>query len=118
MHWAEANVAQPNLVKEDVAALGITLAGELAEEAEAAEAEPDLFAVLPENWEAVRLFERCCRQWRYKNGDELVSLDVTAVVSVLNLYQLPPEQQLERLDQVQLIEYGALLVIKNSPNKR
>lgn len=47
-----------------------------------------------------------------------MGLDVTAITSVLSLSQLPPEQQLERLDQVQLIEYGALLVMKNSPKER
>nr|WP_255200391.1 DUF1799 domain-containing protein [Halomonas titanicae] len=90
----------------------------MAEEAEEKAAKPDLFEVLPENWEAVRLFERCCHQWRYKGLDEVMGLDVTAITSVLSLSQLSPEQQLERLDQVQLIEYGALLVMKNSPKER
>jgi len=84
------------------------LDGELAEEAEAAEAEPDLFDVLPENWDAVEIFLRCCYQWRYRAMDGArEALDVQAVISVISLYQLPPEQQLERLDQVQLIELGA-----------
>ncbi|UXZ55831.1 DUF1799 domain-containing protein [Halomonas sp. 7T] len=97
------------MVKDDLAALGITLGGELAEEAEAAAAEPDLFEVLPENWEAVQIFLRCCYQWRYRAMDgQREALDVKAVISVINLYQLPPEQQLERLDQVQLIETGAI----------
>lgn len=36
------------------------------------------------------------------------ALDVQAVISVISLYQLPPAEQLERLDQVQLIELGAI----------
>jgi len=88
--------------------LGVTLGGELAEEAEAAEAEPDLFEVLPENWDAVQIFLRCCYQWRYRAMDGArEALDVQAVISVISLYQLPPAEQLERLDQVQLIELGA-----------
>tara|TARA_R110000796_G_scaffold13382_6_gene43228 strand:+ start:5260 stop:5412 length:153 start_codon:yes stop_codon:yes gene_type:complete len=43
-------------------------------------------------------------------------LDVKAVISVLSLYRLPPEQQLERLDQVQLIERGALSVMNQTRN--
>lgn len=92
--------------------MGITLGGELAEEAEAAEAEPDQFAVLPENWEAVQIFLRCCRQWLSRGMEgKREGLDVQAVVSVISLYQLPPAEQLERLDQVQLIELGALSVM-------
>ncbi|OWV30192.1 DUF1799 domain-containing protein [Halomonas campaniensis] len=117
MHWAEASTAQPNLVKEDVAALGITLAGELAEEAEAAAAEPDQFEVLPENWDALEIFLRCCRQWLFRGMDgHREALDLQAIISVLSLYQLPPEQQLERLDQVQLIERGALSVMNQPRN--
>jgi len=44
------------------------------------------------------------------------ALDVQAVVSVISLCQLPPEQQLERLDQVQLIELGALSVMNQPRN--
>jgi len=104
------------LVKDDLAALGITLGGELAEEAEAFDAEPDVFEVLPENWQAVETFQRCCRQWRFAGMGGAVGLDVQAVISVINLYQLPPEQQLERLDQVQLIERGALSVMNEPRN--
>ncbi|WP_372373236.1 DUF1799 domain-containing protein [Vreelandella venusta] len=104
------------MVAEDVAALGITLAGELAEEAEEAAAEPDQFAVLPENWDALQIFLRCCRQWLFRGMEgKREALDVQAVVSVISLYQLPPAEQLERLDQVQLIELGALSVM-NSRN--
>lgn len=103
-------------MKDDLAALGISLGGELAEEVEAAEAEPDLFDVLPENWQAVQTFERCARQWRYKGLGELTGLDVQAVISVISLYQLPPAEQLERLDQVQLIERGALSVMNDPRN--
>ena len=102
------------MVKDDLAALGITLAGELSKEAEEA-AQPDLLAVLPENWEAVQIFMRCCRQWVFRGMEgHREGLDVKAIISVLSLYQLPSEQQLERLDQVQLIERGALLVM-NQP---
>lgn len=79
-----------------------------------AEAEPDQFAVLPENWEAVQTFLRCSRQWRYAGMGGVVGLDLTAITSVLSLYELPPAQQLEHLDQVQLIERGALSVINQS----
>lgn len=99
-----------------MAALGITLAGDLAEEAEAAQAEPDLFDVLPENWVAVEIFQRCSRQWRFSGMGGPVGLDVTAITSVLTLYQLPPAEQLERLDQVQLIERGALSVMNQPRN--
>ncbi|MGP5324930.1 DUF1799 domain-containing protein [Vreelandella titanicae] len=96
------------MVKDDLAALGITLAGELAEEAESAAAEPDQFDVLPENWDAVQIFLRCSCQWRYRGDGQREALDVQAVISVISLYQLPPAEQLERLDQVQLIELGAI----------
>lgn len=43
-----------------------------------------------------------------------MGLDLTAITSVLSLYGLPPAQQLEHLDQVQLIERGALSVINQS----
>ncbi len=43
-------------------------------------------------------------------------LDVQAVISVIALYQLPPPEQLERLDQVQLIERGALSVMNEPRN--
>jgi len=103
------------LVKDDLSALGITLAGELAEEAEEEAAAPDLFDVLPENWEAVQTFQRCSRQWVFKGMEgQREALDVKAIISVISLYQLPPAEQLERLDQVQLIEYGALSVM-NKP---
>lgn len=105
------------MVKEDLAALGITLGGELAEEAEAAEAEPDLFEVLPENWQALETFLRCSRQWLCRGMEgHREGLDVQAIISVISLYQLPPEQQLERLDQVQLIERGALSVMNQPRN--
>ncbi|AQU83252.1 MULTISPECIES: DUF1799 domain-containing protein [unclassified Halomonas] len=104
------------MVKADIAALGITLAGELAEEAEEEEAAPGQFEVLPENWEAVQVFERCSRQWRYKGLDEVIGLDLTPVISVLSLYELTPAEGLERLDQVQLIERGALSVMKQPRN--
>ncbi|WP_237673578.1 DUF1799 domain-containing protein [Vreelandella profundi] len=96
--------------------MGITLGGELAEEAEEAQAEPDLFAVLPENWQAVETFQRCSRQWRFSGMGGPVGLDVQAVISVLSLYRLPPAEQLERLDQVQLIERGALSVMNQPRN--
>lgn len=100
------------MVKEDLSALGITLAGELAEEAEEAAAEPDLFEVLPENWEAVEIFQLCCRNWIFKGmGGDREGLDVTAIVSVLSLYELPPAEKRKRLHQVQLIELGALSVM-------
>lgn len=102
------------MVKDDLAALGITLAGELAE---AAAAEPDHFDVLPENWDAVQIFLRCCRQWLFRGMEgQREALDVQAVISVISLYQLPPAEQLERLDQVQLIERGALSVMNQSRN--
>ncbi|GGW23625.1 DUF1799 domain-containing protein [Vreelandella hamiltonii] len=106
---------QPNLVTDDLAALGITLGGELAEEAEAAAAEPDFFEVLPENWDAVQLFQRCGRQWRYKGLDEVEGLDLTPLISLLSIYRLPQETMIERIDQVQLIELGALQVMKKKP---
>lgn len=40
-----------------------------------------------------------------------VGLDVTAITSVLNLCPIAPADQLTRLDQVQLIERGALAVL-------
>lgn len=105
------------MIKEDLAALGITLGGELAEEAEAVEAEPELFEVLPENWQAVETFIRCSRQWRFRGMEgRHEGLDVQAIISVISLYQLPPEQQLERLDQVQIIELGALSVMNKPRN--
>ncbi|WP_447929167.1 DUF1799 domain-containing protein [Vreelandella sp. EE27] len=88
----------------------------MAEEVEAAEAEPDLFEVLPENWQAVQAFQRCSRQWRYAGMGGPTGLDVQAVISVIALYQLPPPEQLERLDQVQLIERGALSVMNEPRN--
>ncbi|WNL39821.1 DUF1799 domain-containing protein [Halomonas sp. PAMB 3232] len=109
-------MAQPNLVADDLAALGITLGGELAEEAEAAEAEPDLFEVLPENWQAVETFQRCSRQWRFAGMGGATGLEVPAILSVIALYQLAPKEQLERLDQVQLIERGALSVMNEPRN--
>ncbi|NVF16224.1 DUF1799 domain-containing protein [Vreelandella maris] len=116
-YWAEASIGHPNLVKEDLAALGISLGGELAEEAEAENAEPDVFDVLPENWQAVETFLRCSRQWLFRGMEGCrEGLDVKAVISVLSLYRLPPEQQLERLDQVQLIERGALSVMNQTRN--
>tara|TARA_R110000851_G_scaffold225432_1_gene378275 strand:- start:141 stop:434 length:294 start_codon:yes stop_codon:yes gene_type:complete len=97
--------------------LGITLGGELAEEAEAEEAEPDVFDVLPENWPAVETFLRCSRQWLFRGMEgQREALDVQAIISVLSLYPLAPEQQLERLDQVQLIERGALSVMSQPRN--
>nr|WP_276316041.1 DUF1799 domain-containing protein [Halomonas titanicae] len=96
--------------------MGITLAGELAEESEE-EVESDLFEVLPENWEAVKVFIRCCRQWVFRGMEgHREGLDVQAVISVISLYQLDPAEQLERLDQVQLIERGALLVMNQPRN--
>tara|TARA_R110001606_G_scaffold212691_1_gene360445 strand:- start:7937 stop:8089 length:153 start_codon:yes stop_codon:yes gene_type:complete len=44
------------------------------------------------------------------------ALDVQAVISVISLYQLPTAEQLERLDQVQLIERGALSVMNQPRN--
>ncbi len=97
--------------------MGITLGGELAEEAEAEEAEPDVFDVLPENWPAVETFLRCSRQWLFRGMEgQREALDVQAIISVLSLYPLAPEQQLERLDQVQLIERGALSVMSQPRN--
>ncbi|SDJ24139.1 Phage related hypothetical protein [Vreelandella titanicae] len=105
------------MVKEDLAALGITLGGELAEAAEAAAAEPDHFEVLPENWDAVQIFLRCCRQWLFRGMDgHREALDVQAVISIISLFHLTPKQQLERLDQVQLIERGALSVMNQPRN--
>jgi hypothetical protein len=105
------------LVKEDLAALGITLGGELAEEAEAEAEEPDVFEVLPENWQALETFLRCSRQWLFRGMEgHREGLDVQAIISVLSLYELPPAEKLERLDQVQLIERGALSVINQPRN--
>ncbi|WP_430886850.1 DUF1799 domain-containing protein [Halomonas llamarensis] len=64
--------------------------------------------MLPENWEAIQTFQRCSRQWRYSGMGGPVGLDVQAIISVLSLYPLSPADQLERLDQVQLIERGAI----------
>ncbi|SJN13705.1 hypothetical protein CZ787_11470 [Halomonas citrativorans] len=94
------------------------MGGELAEEVEAANAAPDQFDVLPENWDAVETFQRCSRQWRFAGMGGPTGLDVQAVISVISLYQLPPAEQLERLDQVQLIERGALSVMNDPATKR
>ncbi|SJN09861.1 hypothetical protein CZ787_02415 [Halomonas citrativorans] len=72
--------------------------------------------MLPENWDAVQIFLRCSRQWRFAGMGGPTGLDVQAVISVISLYRLPPEQQLERLDQVQLIERGALSVMNEPRN--
>lgn len=70
--------------------------------------------MLPENWQAVETFQRVSRQWRYAGMGGPCGLDVQAVISVISLYQLPPAEQLERLDQVQLIERGALIAMKDA----
>ncbi|MGP9851218.1 DUF1799 domain-containing protein [Halomonas sp. 111] len=88
----------------------------MAEEAKTEGAEPDLFDVLPENWEAVQTFQRCSRQWRFAGMGGPTGLDVQAVISVISLYQLPPAERLEQLDQVQLIERGALSVMNQPRN--
>ncbi len=73
--------------------------------------------MLPENWQAVETFQRCCRQWRFAGMGGPVGLELHAVLSVISLYQLTPDEQLAQLDQVQLIERGALSVM-NQPAKR
>lgn len=92
------------------------MGGELAEEVEAANAAPELFEVLPENWQAVETFQRCSRQWRYAGMGGPTGIDVQAIAAVIAMYQLPPAEQLERLDQVQLIERGALSVMNEPSN--
>lgn len=73
--------------------------------------------MLPENWEAVEVFQYCCRNWIFKGiGGEREGLDVTAIVSVLSLYELPPAGKRKRLNQVQLIELGALNVMNQPRN--
>ncbi|WP_254631435.1 DUF1799 domain-containing protein [Vreelandella titanicae] len=60
---------------------------------------------------------RCCRQWLFRGMEgQREALDVQAVVSIISLFHLTPKQQLERLDQVQLIERGALSVMNQPRN--
>lgn len=67
------------------------------------------FEVEPCNWQAFDVFRRVHTQWRtagYVGGLAVTGLDYNVVLGILDRMRLPPEEQLNLLDKVQLIEIG------------
>ncbi|MDO0944660.1 DUF1799 domain-containing protein [Chromohalobacter israelensis] len=98
--WA----AGPETLSDDLAALGIQVADELRT--------PSTCPVLPENWDALELFLACQTQWRQAPMGGATGLDYTAVRAVMEMHQVAPGDQRERLCQIRRIEQGALQAMK------
>mgnify|MGYP000008486995 CR=1 FL=1 len=94
---------KPDRVSADLAAFG------LAEEEPQA---PEAFQVLPENWPAFELFMACQQDWNYTPMGMVLGLDKAALLATMQMYQIPPEDQKERLNQIMLIVRGALEVLR------
>ena len=65
------------------------------------------FEVWPENWDALLMFLKLRSQWRVSPMGQLIGLDYTAVLAVINFEESTDKNQL--FDDVQKIESGALL---------
>ena len=69
------------------------------------EPEPDVFDMHPEAEKAIRLFLRCCTQWRVSDGQR-IGLDYGVVLSLLSLDQEPNPGEV--LEDLQVMEDAAL----------
>ncbi|WP_268249108.1 DUF1799 domain-containing protein [Salinicola rhizosphaerae] len=72
------------------------------------ESSTDEFEVLPENWVALELFLDCSTQWRQAPMGGLTGLDYSAVYVVMQIHAVPPDEGRDRLQQIRLLERGAL----------
>lgn len=69
--------------------------------------------VWPENWQAVRLFDAIRTQWRCGPGGA-VGLDYTVLGRVERDLRIPRRERRHLLENLQVMEYEALLVFSES----
>ncbi len=73
------------------------------------------FIVWPENWPALALFLACRTQWHYAPMGQRIGLDYCQVEAAMNMQGKTWTERPTLFDELQLIEYGALGLIKNMP---
>lgn len=71
------------------------------------EAEPELFAVWPENWIALDVFIKLGTQWRIGMSGP-TGLDYSVIPAVMRLAGVPPAQRNEVFEVVRQMESEAL----------
>lgn len=73
---------------------------------------PEVFEVLPENWETVQVFEACASQWRWVSGMTIArtGLDYTAVAAVMHMMGCPRGERAGIFDGIRLMEVEVLQV--------
>ena len=78
--------------------------------------EMENFEVWPENWDALQMFLKLRAQWRVSPMGQLIGLDYTAVLAVINFEKSTDKHQL--FDDIQTIENGALLGLQEVRQKK
>jgi len=66
----------------------------------------DEFLVLPENWDAVNLFNNCSTQWQHYHNGAISGLDYSGVLVVIKIMKLKHKKKLFK--KLQVMEQIAL----------
>lgn len=74
------------------------------------------FYLLKEHWDAWELYSRMRTQWRGA-GMGVIGLDYTVAFQIMDRLGVSTDDQLERLDQLQLIENGILVERQKQSDK-
>jgi hypothetical protein len=72
---------------------------------------PQHFEVLPENWEAVRIFSRLGSQWKIGAFGGFIGLDYPALESALRMMRILPSRRPGLFESIQIMEAAALEVL-------
>jgi len=71
-------------------------------------AKEENFVVYPENEKAVELFLKCSTQWRCAPMGGFTGLDYNVLFILFDWYKIEPDNRLDLLTDIQVIESGAL----------
>lgn len=90
---------------------------DVIEAARAVEKQEDDFYVWKENWAAVLIFLGLATQWRLGATGRYIGLDYAAVQAVMNMRCVKKFSRKALFNDIQIMEYAALDVLRKSDDR-